>query len=532
MDPDAPSSASRVKRRVLVVTILGAGIVFLDSSIATVALPAIQRDLGVPTTLLQWVASGYLLTLSVLLLIGGRLADLYGRRRMFLIGLASYATLAALAGLAPSGLTLTAIRAIQGIAGALLVPTTLALINAVFPAEERGRAIGIWAGWSGITTILGPVAGGFVIDSLSWRYAFFIAPAIALAALALSRPVPESSDPAASRSIDFVGVLLSCIAFGGLVFALIQGPIAGWSAPEVVGAAVLGGLTVPLFVLWERRTAHPMLPFEMFANRNLTAANAVTLFVYAGLYGTFFYVALYVQTALGASATIAGSTFVPITLLLFFLSPYAGRLNDRYGPRWLMSFGPLVAAAGLAVASLTGPGQLWSVLMPGIVVFGIGLGFTVAPLTATAIGSAEERFSGVASGFNNAVSRIAGLLAIALMGIIVVQLWQAGISAEAARAPEAVADSLEAVSVQAFVLPDTGGLTGAEAAESTARALEVARRSFRNGMLLAAALVAIGGVLAAALIRNPPRAGLATVPAPRAPGQMGCTTPECEPREC
>ena len=529
MNPEPKSPTPSVKLRVLVVTILGAGIVFLDSSVATVALPAIQRDLDVSTALLQWVASGYLLTLSVLLLIGGRLADIFGRRRMFLYGLAAYAALAALAGLAPSGLALVGIRSVQGIAGAVLVPTTLAIINAVFPPDERGRAIGIWAGWSGITTILGPVVGGFVIDTLSWRYAFFIAPVIALVALALSRPVPESADPTASRSLDVVGVLLSCAAFGGLVFALIQGPIAGWDATEVLVAAVAGGLFLPVFIVWERRTAHPMLPLEMFANRNLTAANAVTLFVYAGLYGTFFYVALYVQTALTASATVAGSMFVPITLLLFFLSPYAGRLNDRYGPRWLMCLGPLVAAVGLMIASFTGPGQLWTVLMPGIVVFGIGLGFTVAPLTATAIGSAEERFSGAASGFNNAVSRIAGLLAIAAMGVIVVQLWQAGITAEIAQAPEPVAEVLATVSTQAFVLPDTEGLPAEQATESISLAAEVARRSFRSGMLLAAALVALGGVLAALFIRNPARTEETRVPTPRAPSQMGCVTPECEP---
>ncbi len=528
MDGLSTSEIDKATRfRVLVVTILGAGVVFLDSSVANIALPAIQRDLDVSTALLQWVASGYLLTLSVLLLVGGRLADVFGRRRMFVAGLTFYALLAAAAGLAPNGLALAGVRSVQGIAGAMLVPTTLALINATHPVNERGRAIGIWAGWSGITTILGPVLGGFVIDNLSWRYAFFITPVVALVALALSRRVPESSDPDASRAADLLGVLLSCAAFGGIVFALIQGPIAGWDSTEVIAAGTIGLLLLPIFVMWERRASDPMLPLEMFANRNLVAANAVTLFVYAGLYGTFFYVALYIQTTLAGSATIAGGMFVPITVLLFFLSPYAGRLNDRFGPRWLMCFGPLVAAAGLVVASLTGPGQLWTVLMPGIVLFGIGLGFTVAPVTATAIGAAEERFSGVASGFNNAVSRVAGLLAIAAMGVIVVQLWQTGITVESASASPAVATALEAVGFQAFVLPDTSELTAQQAAEATRLAGEVARRSFRNGMLLAAALVGLGGLISAVFVRSPSRTDGQEISVTRSPSQLECVTREC-----
>ncbi len=493
------------KLRVMIVTVLGAGIVFLDTSVANVALPAIQRDLGISTALQQWVASGYLLTLSVLLLVGGRLADLFGRRFAFTTGLAAYSVLAVVAGFAPTGLVLVGARIAQGVAGALLVPTTLAIINATFPSNERGAAIGTWAAWSGITTILGPVLGGLVIDNLTWRYAFFISPLVAIVALALARGVPESRDEGAVRSIDYVGALLVCAALGGIVFALIQGPVVGWDAPEVVWAAVLGTALLPVLILYERTREHPIVPLDMFASRNLTVANVATFFVYAGLYGTFFYVSLYAQTALGASATIAGILFVPITVLLFFLSPYAGRLNDRYGPRWLMCFGPLGAAAGLVIASMTGFGQLWTVLVPGIIVFGIGLGFTVAPVTATAIGSAEERFSGAASGFNNAVSRIAGLLAIAVMGVVVVQLWQAGLSSAIDDAPSSARTALESVSDQAFVTPDTGGLPEEAASEVIAATNEASRTSFRSGMLLAALLVALGGLISAIWLRNPER---------------------------
>lgn len=504
-DQPAATSASREKFRVLVVAILGAGIVFLDTSIVNVALPSIQRSLGLSTSMQQWAASAYLLTLSALLLVGGRVADLFGRKRMFLIGLASYAVLAIVAGLSPNGITLVFARGLQGVAGAFLVPTTLALINAAYPPGERGAAIGQWSAWSGITTVLGPIIGGLVIDHLSWRFAFFITPTIAILAFTLALRIGESRDETASGRIDLVGVGLLVASVGGMVFALIQGPVAGWRSPVVVAPAIVGALLVPVFLLWERRAPVPLLPFAMFSNRNLGIANLVTLFVYAGLYGTFFYVSLYVQSALGASATIAASVFIPITILLFFLSPYAGRLNDRFGPRWLLTFGPLTAAAGLLVVSLTGPGQIFTVMMPGVIVFGIGMGFTVAPVTTTAIGSAEERFSGAASGFNNAVSRVAGLIAIAAMGVIVIGLWRAGLAVAARGAPADVAAALSSVSAKAFVIPSTKGMSPAQAAELVVRARRAAEAAFRNGVSLAAMLVALGGVTGAIFLRNPPR---------------------------
>jgi len=499
-----PAYSDQIKFRTLIATIIAAGLVFLDSSIATVALHAIQLDLGISTSTQQWVASGYLLTLSALLLVGGRLADLFGRRRMFRLGLVLYAVLAGLAALAPNGGYLIASRALQGVAGAVLVPTTLALINAVYPPDERGKAIGTWAAWSGITTILGPVLGGFVIDNLSWRYAFVITPVLALVALALSRPVPESRDETADKRLDFLGVGLVAAGVGAIVFALVQGPVAGWGSAEVIGSAVVGAVLLPAFLWWETRAASPVMPFGMFSNRNLAVANAVTFFVYAGLYGMFFYIPLYVQSALNLSATAAGSIFIPTTILLFFISPYAGRLNDRYGPRWLMCFGPLVAAAGIVVASFTGPGQALTVLVPGIMLFGVGLGFTVTPVTATAIGSAEPRYAGIASGFNNAVSRVAGLVAIALMGTIVVALWQSGIASATLGASAPVTSALESVADKAFVIPATKGLPATQARDVRQRATSAAQTSFREGMWLAAALVAAGGVVSAVAIADKP----------------------------
>ena len=500
----APASGfdSATKFRTLVVTIIGAGLVFLDGSLVNIALPSIQRELGISTSMQQWVASAYLLTLSALLLVGGRLADIYGRRRVLRLGLVAYSALAALAALAPNGATLVIARGLQGVAGALLVPTTLAIINAVFPPEERGKAIGTWAAWSGITTVLGPIVGGVIIDNGSWRYALLITPVLGIVTFWLSSPIPESRDESADSRLDYVGVALAAVSVGAIVFALVQVPVAGWNSAGVLWSGIVGLALVPVFLLWERRVASPVLPLGMFANRNLSVANVVTLFVYAGLYGMFFYVPLYIQSSLGASATESGAVFIPITILLFFISPYAGRLNDRYGPRWLMCFGPLVAASGIVLASFTGPGQLLTVLVPGIMIFGTGLGFTVTPVTATAIGSAEQRYSGVASGFNNAVSRMAGLVAIALMGAIVIGLWQTGLSAVGFSAGPKVSAALESVADKAFVLPKTTGLTPAEATDTTARATDAAGIAFRDGLWLAALLVATGGVVSGIWVRG------------------------------
>ncbi|MBE0477067.1 MAG: MFS transporter [Coriobacteriia bacterium] len=511
---------TRTQVLTLVATVACSGVVFLDSSLANVALPAIQRELHMTTAQQQWVASAYLLTVSTLLLVGGRLADVYGRRRLFMSGLAAYAVFSVAVALSPAASFLIGARAMQGVAGAMLVPTSLALVNATFPRRSRGRAIGVWSAWSGIITVLGPVLGGLLIDNVTWRVALLITPALALFAIWAGRALVESRDQTASRKPDVVGALLVAAMAGGPVFALIQGPVSGWGSAEVVAGVVTGSLAAPAFLLWERRTSSPMVPLEVFANRDLVAANVATLFVYAALYGSFFYVTIYIQSALGVSATIAGAVFIPVTVLLFFLSPYAGRLNDRHGPRWLMAFGGLGAAAGFALMAFTGPGQVFTVLVPGVLLLGAGLGFTVAPLTATAIGSTEERYSGVASGLNNAVSRVAALVSIAALGVVVVAIWREGLATQAtalglgASARAALAD----VRDTAFVLP--GDAAAREAA------LAAAQRAYRDGMLLVAALAAIGGAVSAIWIREG-----STAAAGEEPAGEPAEEPAEEPRE-
>ena len=478
----------------LVATVACSGVVFLDSSVTNIALPAIQRDLAMSTAQQQSVASGYLLTLSALLLVGGRLGDVYGRKRMFRLGLAAYAVLATAAAASPTAGFLIAARALQGVAGAVLVPTSLALVNASFPRDVRGRAIGVWSAWSSITTVLGPILGGLLIDNAVWRAALLITPLLALVALLMGRALVESRDDAAAGNPpDVIGALLVVLAVGGPVFALIQGSAAGWTSAGVVGGAALGVVFTPAFVVWESRARSPMVPLHIFRSRDLTAANVATMFIYAALYGALFYVTIYVQSALGMSATLAGAAFVPMTLLLFFLSPWAGRLNDRFGPRWLMTFGPLTIALGFVVMSLTGPGEILTLLLPGIVLMGTGLGFTVAPLTATAIGSAEERYSGIASGVNNAVSRVAALVAIAGLGVIMVGIWRAALTAEGVGTVDVAA--LQSVRDTAFVLPPPSS------PEARATALAAAQRAYRDGMLIAAASAALGGIVSALWIR-------------------------------
>jgi predicted MFS family arabinose efflux permease len=318
------------------------------------------------------------------------------------------------------------------------------------------------------------------------------------------RYVQESRDEEASGKVDLLGAALAAVALGGPVYALIEGPSAGMAAPRVFLPLAAGVLAAAAFVWWERRAAEPMVPLEIFANRNLAAANVATLFVYAALGGGFFYVVIYVQSALGLSATVSGAVFIPVTLLLFFLSRYAGRLSDEYGPRWLMTLGPLGAAAGFLILALVNRDTLWVALGAGVVVFGVGIGFTVAPLTSTAVGSAEERYAGLASGVNNAVSRVAGLIAIALMGLAISTVWQTSLDdALASRdAAGGVARAVSAVEEQAFVQADTEGLDDAESQVATDITHEAARKAHAAGMGLAALLAALGGLASFAGVRN------------------------------
>jgi EmrB/QacA subfamily drug resistance transporter len=406
---------------VLVACILGSVIVFVDSTVVNVALPAIQRDLGGGLVLQQWVVDAYLLTLGSLLLVGGSLGDLFGERKLFLIGIASFGVISILCAAAPDGTTLILARGLQGIAGAILTPAGLAVIARTFAGEERGAAIGTWTAWTGIAFVIGPIVGGWLVTNTSWRWIFAVNVPFAVATYGLVLYAVPKRDPSQARAkVDIVGAVLCALGLGGPVFALIEEPKRGWGDPLILGALIGGLVVFALFLWWERRTPAPMLPLSLFKHRNFTFANVETLAVYAGLSTLTFFLVLFVQQLAGYSALKSGFALLPITVVMFFLSPRVGRLSMRYGPRWFMGLGPLVAAAGLLGLIRLKPGfDYWLELLPPLLVFSIGLSMIVAPLTATVLADAGEHDSGLASGINNAVARVAGLLGIAVVGVAV-----------------------------------------------------------------------------------------------------------------
>ena len=401
---------TREARWVLLATVLGSGVAFLDGTVVNVALPAIADDLDAELGDLQWVLNAYLVTLSALVLLGGSLGDRYGRKRIFLAGLYVFTAASVLCGLAPEVAVLIAARALQGVGAALLVPGSLAIISASFDPEDQARAVGAWSGLGGIAIAIGPFVGGWLIDSVSWRLAFFINIPMAAAVVVASRHVPETSSGGTER-LDLGGALTASIGLALATYGLIE------RAPLVGGAGVA---VLAAFLLLEARSAAPMLPLSIFRSRQFSGANGTTLAVYAALGGAFFLLVLELQVVLDYSALEAGSALIPVTLLMLALSSRAGALAQRIGPRFPMAIGPVGVAAGLVLWAGVdaGTGYVGGVL-PGAIVFGLGLSLTVAPLTATIMAAADPEHLGVASGVNNAVARLAGLLAVAVLPIAV-----------------------------------------------------------------------------------------------------------------
>lgn len=476
---DAPGVRydSPAGRWILLATVLGSGVAFLDGTIVNVALPRIGADLSAGFSALQWVLDGYLLALGSLVLMGGALGDLYGRRRIFVVGLVGFGLASVGCGLAPTAGVLIAARAAQGAAAALLVPGSLAILSSAYGPADRGRAIGAWSGLAGVATGLGPFVGGYLVDTVSWRWAFLInVPLIAVAVVVTVRHVPESHDPAydgmpALERLDLPGAVTAALGLGLCVYPLIEAGRLGGGTLVALLAAGLGLLTA--FVVLESRRRHPMLPLSLFRSRAFTVANLITLVVYGALGGALFLVAIQLQTELGYSALEAGAAMIPITLLLLAFSARVGRLMRRTGARPLLTAGALLAAAGLLLMVRIAPGAGYPTgVLPGVLVFGLGMTLVVAPITSTALGAVDPLRSGVASGVNNAVARVAGLLAVAL-------------------------------------LPLAAGLNGQRPGSFTA--------GVHRALLIAALLCAAGGVLAWFGLppsrRQPQVAGLAGTPA-------------------
>jgi EmrB/QacA subfamily drug resistance transporter len=501
----SPVHDAATLRRTLIAMTMTTGLFFLAGSVVSVALPAIGRALDAGLSGLQWTVNGYFLTLSVLLIPAGAMGDRYGHRRVMLIGLAIFGSMAIASGLAPTIRWLITTRLLQGVGAALLVPAPLATLRAVYMgAEARGAAIGYWSGWSGVSLIFGPLLGGWLVDVLSWRWAFYFqAPLIAVTVWLIWCCVPETLASEAAGRLDWGGAALAGMAFGGLLFGLIEGPEWGWGSLRVMGSLLIGVVGLALFIVVERRVAHPMVPLQLFRLRNFTGANLNTFAVYGALEALLFFLILYVQNIMDVSALLSGLLFVPISILLLLLSPFFGRMGGRRGSRLLLTAGPVVSALGILLLLGLQPGSdFWLGVMPGITIFSLGLAMTVAPLTSTIMSCVDNVHAGLAAAINQVVARMAGLGAIASLGVVLTLTFNASLATQLEnQAPP----------------PQSSPLAGGRVDPSIAamglddlppEAQEAVRTAYTDGfrwvLFASAALSIVGGLIAWLVIVDPP----------------------------
>jgi EmrB/QacA subfamily drug resistance transporter len=505
--PCARSSAPWV----LAATIIGSGITFIDSTVVNVALPVLQRELGTDITGAQWVVESYSLMLAALILVGGSLGDRLGRKRVFMAGLLLFSLASAGCGLARGTGQLVVARVAQGVGAAMLVPGSLAIISASFSREERGRAIGTWSGFTAIAAGIGPVLGGWLIEHVSWRWIFFInLPLAALVLLITWRHVPESRDEGAGERVDILGAVAATLGLGGVVYGLLESGARGFKDPRVLVSFAGGVVLLVLFVIVERkRGARAMLPLALFRSRTFAGANLLTLFLYGALGGLMFFLPFNLIQVQGYSATGAGAALLPFVLTMFLLSRWAGGLVRRYGAKWPLVLGPVVAGAGFALFMLPGADTVsyWTSFFPAVMLMSLGMAASVAPLTTTVMGAVEERHAGIASGINNAVSRTAGLVSIAVLGVVMTGVFAQNFRArlQTLDLPAATRSALDEQTSRLAAIYVPAQLKG-----ETKQAVEGAiRESFVSGfrvvVLIAATLALISALFAWLLIKGKTR---------------------------
>ena len=504
-DPRSGAGDAGARFWVLVATILGSSVVFINQSAVNVALPAMQAALDAPVVTLQWVVNAYLLTLASLILLGGSLGDRYGRRRIFVLGAALFALTGLWAGLAPTAGHLIAARVVQGVAGALMTPGSLALISATFREAERGQAIGLWSAASALTTALGPIVGGILVDLLSWRWVFLLVVPLLAVVIAVSWwRVPESRDPETTR-LDWLGAVLATAGLAGVTFGLIESQESPFATLGVWGP-IAAGLAVFAAFLWvEHRSSHPMMPLELFRSSTFSGVNGMTLLLYAALGGALFFLPFNLIQIQGYTATQAGMALLPVIGMITLLSRWAGGLIERVGARLPLMIGPTLTAVGFALLGLPGTDAgYWTGFFPGLLVVGIGMGVSVAPLTTSVMNAVPDPRVGTASGVNNALARFANLFAVAVFGLVVISVFgpaldarldRIGISADARSAIQAQRTDLAAVQAPAS-LPDDARTRVRDAIETSYV------EGFRWAMWTAAGLAALSAVVAAATVRD------------------------------